>query len=285
MLRVGLLVITILLQLSNVSAASGLPSGSATKGAGTVDLTRSDAVDLAVATGPASAPQAGRRASVSLRSRGLLRVDVGPDRRGWRDVAFSLDRRRDGRWQLVGTYRTRGSREVRRLALAPGRYRARVSAYGPVSGGVSSPIRHAPPPATGDAERVLQLVNQVRQTPTRCGGQRYPAVGRVGSDPRLARAALRHAQDMRRVSSMTHSSPRRSPYYPAGAGPAKRALQEGYTSSYVGENVAFGYPTADAVTRAWVRSEGHCVNIMRRGFDEVGVGHSGIYWALVLGAR
>jgi uncharacterized protein YkwD len=40
----------------------------------------------------------------------------------------------------------------------------------------------------------------------------------------------------------------------------------------VGENIAYGYPTAAAVMRGWMGSPGHRANILRPGFRRIGLG-------------
>lgn len=40
----------------------------------------------------------------------------------------------------------------------------------------------------------------------------------------------------------------------------------------VGENIAYGYPSAKAVVRGWMKSPGHRANILRRGYRLLGVG-------------
>lgn len=42
--------------------------------------------------------------------------------------------------------------------------------------------------------------------------------------------------------------------------------------STVGENIAYGYPTAAAVMKAWMHSEGHRANILRKSFHRIGLG-------------
>ena len=39
-----------------------------------------------------------------------------------------------------------------------------------------------------------------------------------------------------------------------------------------GENIAYNYPTADAVMRGWLASSGHRANILRPAFRRIGVG-------------
>ncbi|HEY9294516.1 MAG TPA: CAP domain-containing protein [Microlunatus sp.] len=40
----------------------------------------------------------------------------------------------------------------------------------------------------------------------------------------------------------------------------------------VGENIAVGYPTAKAVTRAWMKSPGHRENILKKQYRRYGLG-------------
>jgi uncharacterized protein YkwD len=40
----------------------------------------------------------------------------------------------------------------------------------------------------------------------------------------------------------------------------------------VGENIAVGYPTGKAVTRAWMKSPGHRANILHKSFRRYGLG-------------
>lgn len=49
-----------------------------------------------------------------------------------------------------------------------------------------------------------------------------------------------------------------------------KALVEGHGALAVSENVAFGYRTADAVVRAWVRSQGHRKNL-KGNFTHFGI--------------
>ena len=42
--------------------------------------------------------------------------------------------------------------------------------------------------------------------------------------------------------------------------------------SRAGENIAYGYPTAAAVMKAWMNSPGHRSNILNRQFTKIGLG-------------
>lgn len=85
------------------------------------------------------------------------------------------------------------------------------------------------------------------------------------SEARLARAARGHASDMDSRDYFSHESP-------GGETFADRVTARGYSWSAVGENIAAGQTTPQAVVRAWVRSKGHCANIMSREYTEIGVG-------------
>ena len=45
----------------------------------------------------------------------------------------------------------------------------------------------------------------------------------------------------------------------------------GYAWSTIGENIAAGYPTVNAVIDGWMASDGHCANLMNPAFKDVGV--------------
>lgn len=52
-----------------------------------------------------------------------------------------------------------------------------------------------------------------------------------------------------------------------------RALDVGYRTSGIGENIAAGQPTPRAVVDAWLASPGHCQNLMRASWVDLGVGY------------
>jgi uncharacterized protein YkwD len=91
-------------------------------------------------------------------------------------------------------------------------------------------------------------------------------------NPRLRRAAERHASHMVGARFFDHTDP-------AGATMLDRLRRAGYTSGAhawsVGENIAWGsgrLATAAEIHRSWMRSPGHRANILRRSFREVGIG-------------
>lgn len=137
--------------------------------------------------------------------------------------------------------------------------------------------------ATNVATRVLTLTNAARSAPRRCGEQAFPAAPPLRLNERLARAAAVHAQDMARHSFLEHKGS-------DGSAVADRVSRERYDWRSVGENIASGQTTPEEVVTGWLRSPGHCENIMESRFTEMGVAFAvdgksdaGVYWAQVFG--
>lgn len=90
----------------------------------------------------------------------------------------------------------------------------------------------------------------------------------------LCEAAQNHAIWMDANNKMSHTGSNRSSV-------ATRVTQAGYRSMMVGENIAHGYSSPQAVMSGWLRSRGHRANILRKGYKEIGIGISGKYWCVV----
>jgi uncharacterized protein YkwD len=138
--------------------------------------------------------------------------------------------------------------------------------------------------AAGIERRVLDLVNEARAGPRRCGRKRFDAVSPlVFSDP-LQRAALEHARDMAGRGTLSHTGG-------DGSTHAERATRAGYRWRVVGENIAAGQPTPEQVVAGWLKSAAHCANLMDPEFSEMGVAYAaapwdarGIFWVQLFGA-
>jgi uncharacterized protein YkwD len=133
------------------------------------------------------------------------------------------------------------------------------------------------------ANRALVLVNEARARPRKCGSTSFPAVPPLNASALLARAALIHAQDMASHDFFEHEGSDRST-------PAERTTRVGYEWRSVGENIAAGSTTAEKVVDGWLKSPGHCANIMSDKFTEMGIAFAanpksdaGIYWSQVFG--
>ncbi|MFW6034465.1 MAG: CAP domain-containing protein [bacterium] len=119
---------------------------------------------------------------------------------------------------------------------------------------------------------VVELVDAER-TAEGCSGLRV--------DKRLEEAARGHSEDMAERDYFDHTNP-------DGEGPNKRAQDEGYRW-WSAENIAMGYPTAEAVVAGWMDSAGHRKNILDCDSVATGVGVAdsprGLYWTQMFGTR
>ena len=140
-------------------------------------------------------------------------------------------------------------------------------------------------PAVKDAAQVSQqaltLVNAARAQARKCGRSSFPAAAPLKLSAVLNRAALVHSQDMANKDFFEHRGS-------DGSKVGDRATRVGYNWRTVGENIAIGSQTAEAVVQGWIKSPGHCANIMSPGFTEMGIAYvadanseAGIYWTQV----
>lgn len=126
---------------------------------------------------------------------------------------------------------------------------------------VDSPWESAP------EYRVRELVNEARARGATCGTEVFPPTTPVGFNALLALSSRMHSADMCARQYFDHTNP-------DGKTPFDRMKAAGYTYSYAGENIAAGQDTPEEVTTAWMNSPGHCKNIMKADFKELGVGYA-----------
>jgi uncharacterized protein YkwD len=130
--------------------------------------------------------------------------------------------------------------------------------------------------------QVISLTNQARATETDCGVHgRQPAVGPLVSNAELTLASQRYAELMARHGHFGHTGP-------DGTNPSQRARAAGYKDS-AGENLARGQRNAQQVVDGWLRSDGHCKNLMINQYRVIGVGvaddnRGNRYWVQMFGA-
>ena len=112
---------------------------------------------------------------------------------------------------------------------------------------------------------LLARINQVRAAGANCGSD-----GVFGAAPPLAwndlltAAADGHSKDMAAKNYFSHTSA-------DGRTLGDRVSAAGYAWTMLGENIAAGYATTNAVMDGWIASPGHCANLMNASFAEVGV--------------
>ncbi|NTS41355.1 CAP domain-containing protein [Flavisolibacter sp. BT320] len=135
-----------------------------------------------------------------------------------------------------------------------------------------------PEPKPVNKKQLLQLVNQVRQKGCQCGDTFYPATTPLQWNAQLEQAALMHSSDMYANNYFSHAAK-------DGSKAGKRIDRTGYSWKTYGENIAFGYRNEAEVVKGWIRSPGHCKNIMSKSFKEMGVARAGEYWTQVFATK
>jgi len=110
-------------------------------------------------------------------------------------------------------------------------------------------------------QRVIDLVNQHRAA---------RGLVQLQVSVPLTNSAIWKSRHMARYEYMGHNDP--AP--PVARGVGERLLACGYPANSAGwgENIAYGYPTADAVMQGWLNSAGHRGNIENASFRAIGVG-------------
>jgi uncharacterized protein YkwD len=120
-------------------------------------------------------------------------------------------------------------------------------------------------------ELLLQLVNEARRKGVQCGNTWHPPVPPVTWNNLLEKAARGHSSDMYTKNYFSHIEN-------DGSTANTRIEKAGYLWMAYGENIGFGYISEKEVVDAWLKSPGHCANIMNKNYKEMGVGRSGDYW-------
>jgi uncharacterized protein YkwD len=141
------------------------------------------------------------------------------------------------------------------------------------------------PPAPGDAQalarRAVELVNEARATPRRCGTKAFAAARPVQLSAMLSLAALVHSREMAAGAPFAHDSP-------TTGTPGARVERTGYRAAIVGENISAGMESVDDTVAGWLNSPGHCANVMEPRYTEMGIAYAvepstryGIFWTQV----
>jgi len=113
-------------------------------------------------------------------------------------------------------------------------------------------------------QEVVKLVNAER---AKAG---LPA---LQEDWELSRVAKYKSQDMQDKNYFDHTSP-------TYGTPFTMMKNFGITYKSAGENIAKGQRSAQEVVTAWMNSEGHRANILKKSYTHIGVGYvqEGNYW-------
>lgn len=121
------------------------------------------------------------------------------------------------------------------------------------------------PEPGGEVEAFVILLNEHRAS-VGCG----PLAWNQG----VAEVAETHSQDMLDRDFFAHTNP-------DGDTPADRLHAAGLDYRRMAENIAWGFPTGEAVLQGWLGSSGHRANIENCQLEEHGVGLVGTHWTHV----
>jgi uncharacterized protein YkwD len=129
----------------------------------------------------------------------------------------------------------------------------------------------------GEERAFLDLINDYR---------RKNGAGDLSLQDQLGAAAEHHSQDMANKNYFSHQL--------SNGDSAEQNIEHfGYTDwSFIGENIAAGYETANAVMEAWKSSPDHDRGMRDKNFTEIGIGRAydkdskyGWYWTTTFGSR
>ena len=118
----------------------------------------------------------------------------------------------------------------------------------------------------GYAIEMLNHVNNFRSIGGRCGNQSFPSAPPLTLHPLLNESSIAHAEDMANNGYFDHNSQ-------DGRTPWDRIAATGYTGSGFGENIAAGRSNALDTFIQWQNSPGHCTNMLRSNYSDLGVGY------------
>lgn len=133
-------------------------------------------------------------------------------------------------------------------------------------------------PVSLNKKLMLQLVNEVRRKGCQCGDTYYYPVAALEWNDKLEAAALSHSVDMYKKNYFSHAAP-------DGSRAGLRIEKAGYPWTAYGENIGSGYRHEQEVVDGWLKSPGHCKNIMNKMYREMGVGRVGSLWTQAFAAR
>ena len=136
---------------------------------------------------------------------------------------------------------------------------------------------------SGLQQEVLTQVNRARASAKYCGVEFFKAAPVLKWNFQLAAAASEHSADMANHNYFEHASRN-------GQSFTDRMARNGYNWRTAGENISAGRETVQAAMNSWIKSPGHCANIMSPQFREIGVACSyhessnyKTYWTMELG--
>ncbi len=112
---------------------------------------------------------------------------------------------------------------------------------------------------------MLAAVNARRRSGASCGSKgSFAAAPDLSWNAALAQAALAHSDDMVSRNFFDHTGS-------SGSSPGDRITAAGYPWRGWGENIAAGQGSVAEVVDGWMKSDGHCANLMNPAYKDIGV--------------
>lgn len=147
---------------------------------------------------------------------------------------------------------------------------AELQGNGQPTFGATAPLVSSASPESADAcvpteeqQLMLELVNQARSGVRQCGLDLFQAGPPLQWSCDLEKAAAAHSLDMKTNNFFSHQGS-------DGLQVANRIEAVGYPWQAVGENIAAGYLSAESAVKGWLKSSGHCKNLMNPVYSEFG---------------
>lgn len=125
-----------------------------------------------------------------------------------------------------------------------------------------------------DKREMVRLVNEAREKGVYCGDKWQKPADPLKWDETLEKAAEIKSLDMYGKNYFSHSSP-------DGETLSDRLKKVKYAWRAMGENLARGPASVEQAVSTWLKSEGHCINIMKQEFTHFGAAQYGTYWTQV----
>lgn len=111
---------------------------------------------------------------------------------------------------------------------------------------------------------MLAAVNARRRAGASCGAEgSFPPAPDLAWNAALTQAAAGHSDDMVSHNFFSHTGS-------DGSTLGSRATAAGYVWSGVGENIAAGQASVAEVVDGWMKSDGHCANLMNAAYRDIG---------------
>ena len=162
-------------------------------------------------------------------------------------------------------------------------------------------VKKDAPQINSTQESLLNAINKARSQARDCYPN-DPSRGKVGPVPPLYwdndlyASALEHSTDLALSDTFSHYGSGTEYDITGNGTPStfyERIIANGYSNYYsIGENIAGGQESIEEVMEAWLKSPGHCANIMSDKYTEVGVAivtkedtTYGIYWTQNFGSQ